>query len=135
MSRVGSWLVTIWRPRCIVVGPKSVKTHLLSRFDCESQPNGFSHRDQSGQARVAVDRQSAVKTLTLDASSLGNFGDALGLGEMAQGNQQNAGLVLIFECRFEVLRGKIRVLPESPNYRLVVGDAGSTFHEVPLLIS
>jgi hypothetical protein len=40
-----------------------------------------------------VHRQGSVKTLSLDACSLGNFGDALGLGEVAQSNEQNAGLV------------------------------------------
>jgi hypothetical protein len=39
-------------------------------------------------------------------AGLGDFGDALGLSEVAQGTEQNAGLVFIFQCRFEVLAGK-----------------------------
>ena len=35
---------------------------------------------------VAVHRQCSVKTLAFDAGSLGNFSDALSLGEVAQGN-------------------------------------------------
>jgi len=80
-----------------------------------------------------VHRQSPVKAFTLDAGSLGDFGDALGLSDVAQGNEQNAGLVFIFQCRFEVLGGKIRVLPEPSNDGLVVLDAGFAFHEVPVL--
>ena len=79
-------------------------------------------------------RQCPVKALALDAGSLSNFGDALGLSELAQGNEQNAGLVFIFQCSFEVLSGKIRVLSEPPNYGLVVRNAGFAFHEVPVLI-
>lgn len=67
-------------------------------------------------------------------SGLGDFGDAMGLSDVAQGNEQNAGLVFIFQCRFEVLGGKIRVLPEPSNDGLVVRDAGFAFHEVPVLI-
>jgi hypothetical protein len=80
-----------------------------------------------------VNRQCPVQTLALDASSLGDFGDALGLGEVAQGNEQNAGLVFILQCSFEVLGGKIWVLPEPPNDGLVMRDAGFAFHEVPVL--
>jgi hypothetical protein len=68
-------------------------------------------------------------------AGLGDFGDALGLSEVAQGTEQNAGLVFIFECRFEVFGGKIRVLPESSNDGFVVRDAGFAFHEVPVLAS
>src|SRR6266481_6131485 len=78
-------------------------------------------------------RQCPVKALALDAGSLSNFGDALGLSEVAQSNEQNAGLVFIFQCRFEVLGGKIRVLPEPSNGGLVVRDAGFAFHEVRVL--
>jgi hypothetical protein len=42
------------------------------------------------------------------------------LGEVAQGNEQNSGLVFIFQCSFEVLGGKIRVFPEPSNDGLVV---------------
>jgi hypothetical protein len=105
----------------------------MSGFDCESEPNCFGDGNQRRQARVAICRQSPVKTLALDAGGLGNFGYTLGAGEVAQGDEQNAGFVLIFQCRFEVFGGKIRVLPEPPNYGLVVGDGGSTFHEVSLL--
>jgi hypothetical protein len=34
---------------------------------------------------------------------------------LARGNEQNAGFVFIFQCRFEELGGKIRVLPEPSN--------------------
>jgi hypothetical protein len=46
-----------------------------------------------------MDGERPVKTLSLDAGGLSNLGDALGLGEVAQGNEQNAGFVLIFQCR------------------------------------
>jgi len=36
------------------------------------------------KAGVAMHRQCPVKALALDAGSLSNFGDALGLGEVAQ---------------------------------------------------
>jgi hypothetical protein len=62
-----------------------------------------------------VHRQRPVKVFTLDAGRLGDFGDAMGLSDVAQGNEQNAGLVFIFQCPFEVLGGKIRVLPEPSN--------------------
>src|SRR5580704_15310809 len=52
------------------------------------------------------DRQCPVRTRALDAGSLGDFSDALSLGEVAQGNEQNAGLDFIFQCSFEVLGGK-----------------------------
>jgi len=38
-------------------------------------------------------------------AALADFGDALDLSEVAQGNEQNAGLVFIFQCRFEILGG------------------------------
>ena len=38
------------------------------------------YREHPLDQRGAMDGQSAVKTLTLDACSLGNFGDALSLG-------------------------------------------------------
>jgi len=53
--------------------------------------------------------------------------DASSLGEVAQDNEQKPGLVFIFQCSFEVLGGKIRVLPEPPNDGLVVRDAGLRF--------
>ena len=80
-----------------------------------------------------MSRQCPVETLPLDAGGLSNFGYALGLGEVAQGDEQNAGFVLIFQRRFEVLGGKIRVLSEPAEYGLVVGDAGFTFREASLL--
>jgi hypothetical protein len=52
-------------------------------------------------------RQCAVKTFALDAGGLGDFGDALGLREMAQRNEQNTGLVFIFQRGLEVLGSKI----------------------------
>jgi hypothetical protein len=55
------------------------------------------------------------------------------LGKVAQCKEQNAGLVFIFPCSFEVLGGKIRVLPEPPNDGLVVRNAGFAFDDVPLL--
>jgi hypothetical protein len=64
---------------------------------------------------IAVDRQCPVKTLALDADSLGDFSDALSLSEVAQGNEQNPGLVFIFQRSFEILGCKIRVLPEPSN--------------------
>ena len=82
-----------------------------------------------------MDRQGAVKAFSLDAGSLGNFGDALGLGEVTQCNEQGAGLVFIFQCRFEVLGGEIRLLPEPSNDGLIVRDANFAFHEVPVLNS
>jgi hypothetical protein len=79
-------------------------------------------------------RQCSVKTLALDAGSLSDFGDALGLGEVAQGNEQNAGLVFVLQSRFEVFGGKIRVLPEPSDDGLFVRNAGFAFHAVPVLI-
>ena len=48
-----------------------------------------------------MNRQGSVETLALYAGRLGHFGDALSLGEVAQGDQQNSGIVLIFQCSFE----------------------------------
>jgi hypothetical protein len=110
-----------------------VARQLMSRFHRESEPNCFGDGNQRGQTRVAIRRQRAVQTLALDASGLGDLGYTLRLGEVAQGNQQNAGLVFIFQCCFQVLGGEIGVLPEASNYGLIVGDAGFTFHEVSLL--
>ncbi len=56
-----------------------------------------------------MDRQCPVKALALDAGSLRNFGDALGLGEVTQGNEQNSKFVFIFQCGFQILGGKIWV--------------------------
>jgi len=80
-----------------------------------------------------VSGQGTVKTLSFDAGGFGDFGDALSLREVAQGHEQDARLVFIFQRSFEVLGSKIRVLAEPSNNDLVVGNAGFAFHEVPLL--
>jgi hypothetical protein len=80
-----------------------------------------------------VYRKCSAETLALDASGLGHFGDALSLGEVPQGNSQNAGLVVISQCSFELLGRKIRVFPEPSNDGLVVRNAGLMLHEVSVL--
>ena|SRR6266566_2537665 len=104
--------------------------HLSSGFDGESQANGFGDRDQCGQARISANRQGPVKTPTLDARSLGDFGDAPCLREMPQ-SKQNPRFILIFQRSFEILCGKVWVFSEPPNEGLVMGDAAFTFHEAP----
>jgi hypothetical protein len=37
------------------------------------------------------------------------------LREVAHGNQQNAGLVFVFQCGFDVFCGELRVLAEPAN--------------------
>ncbi len=64
-------------PRC---SPEIAHVNLLSGLDSESQSDCFGDGDQRRSTRVAVHGQSAVRTLTLDACSLGNLGDALSLG-------------------------------------------------------
>ena len=71
-----------------------------------------------------MNRQCSLETLAFDASDLGHFGDGLSLGDVAQGDEQNAGLLLIFQYSFEILGSKFRVLPEPSNDGLVVRDAG-----------
>lgn len=50
--------------------------------------------------------QSSMKAVAFDASGLGDFGDAVGLSKVAQGNEQNTGLVFIFQRGLQVLGGK-----------------------------
>ena len=82
------------------------RRELWNGFDGESEADGLGDGNQGGEARVAADGQCTVKARAFDAGRLGNFGDALSLGEVAQGNQQNAGFVLIFKCRFKGFGGK-----------------------------
>jgi len=89
--------------------------------------------DQGGESRVPVHRQRAVETLTLDPCCFGNLGDALRLREVAESKQQDARLVLIFECRLQVFGGKFRVPAEPTDDGLVVPNAGFPFHAVPCL--
>jgi hypothetical protein len=56
----------------------------LSGFDGEAEADGFGYSDQRGEAGVAVDGEYAVEAFAFDAGGFGDFGDALGLGEMAQ---------------------------------------------------
>lgn len=76
-----------------------------------------------------MNRQRAVKTLALNARSLGNFGDALSLRKVPQGNQQNARFVFIFQGSSQVLGRKIRILAEASNDGLVMGNSGCALHE------
>jgi hypothetical protein len=64
--------------------------------------------------------QSAVKALARDVGSLGDFSDALSLGDLTQRDEQHAGLLLIFQGRFEVFRGKIRILAELSDDCLIM---------------
>src|SRR3981189_1404294 len=91
------------------------EANMSSCFDGESQTDGFSDRNQRGQPRVAANRQGSIEALTLDASSFGDSGDAPGLRDMPQRNQQNLGFILIFQRRFEILGGKLRVFPQPPD--------------------
>src|SRR5437763_16133793 len=78
-------------------------------------------------------RQRAVKTLPLDAGSFGDVGDTPRLGEVAQGHEQNAGLIPIFQRGFEILGSKFRGLAEAPNEGVVMRSTGFAFHEVSVL--
>jgi hypothetical protein len=81
-----------------------------------------------------VDRQCPIETLAFNAGSLRNFGDALSLGKVPQGNEENTGLIFILPCSLEVLGGKIWVPPKPSNDGLVVRNAGFAFQEIPVLI-
>ncbi len=48
-----------------------------------------------------MDGQRAVKTFALDSGGFGYFGDALGLGQVTQGDQEDAGLVFVFQGGYE----------------------------------
>jgi hypothetical protein len=59
---------------------------LLSSFHGQSKADCLGDGDQRGQARVTVHGQGTLKTLAFDAGSFGDFGNALSLGKVAQGN-------------------------------------------------
>jgi len=69
--------------------------------------------DQRKETRIATHRKRAVKALTLDTGSLGNVGDTLRLGKVAQSNEKNTGLVRIFQRSFQILVSKFGVLAEA----------------------
>ena len=75
--------------------------------------------------------QRPIKTFALDPGGLRDFGNTLGLGEVAQGNQQDAWFVFIFQRGFEVLGGKFRVLPKPEDDGPVMRDACSALHGPP----
>ena len=59
---------------------------LLGGFGGESESDGLGDGNQREQTRIAMRRQRALKTLTLDAGGLCDAGHPLRLGEVAQGN-------------------------------------------------
>src|SRR6266852_5589572 len=126
-----SSFIIFWN--CARSGDCAPHRQLSSGLDSESQTDGFGDRDEIGQPRIAASRQRPIEALTLDASSLGDFGDSPRARKMPQSNQKNPGFILIFQCGFEILGGKGRVFPEPPNDGLVMGRTGFALHEVRVL--
>jgi|GEM_PF-4245191 len=107
------------------VNVQSLRTYgsygTLSGFDGEFQADGPGDRDQRGQTRVSSRRQRSIETLPLNASRLCDFGNALCFGEMPQSDKQNARLVLILQCSFQVLGSELRIGPyEGTRSRFLV---------------
>ena len=88
-----------------------MRRRLLPGFNCKFQTQRLGYGNQGGQARIAAGRQCTVEALALDARSLGHFcNTAPGFSHPAQGYQEHAGFVLVFQRCSQVLGGKVRAL-------------------------
>ena len=56
-----------------------------------------------------MDGQGAVEVFALDSGGLGYFGDALGLGQVAQNDQEDAGLDLVSQGAGTNRRGRFKI--------------------------
>lgn len=99
-------------------------------FDGEAEADGASDGDQRREARIAARRQGAIQAFAFDASGLGDFGDTLRLGDVAQGDEKDAGLIFILKRGLQIRGGEFRVVAEAANDGLVMRCAGFTFHGI-----
>jgi hypothetical protein len=102
-------------------------------FDGEPQTDCLRDRDERGEPRVAAPGQRAVKAFPLDARCFRDLGNSLCLHEMAQRDEQNTGLIAIFQSGLQVLGGKIRIISKPSNHSFIMRNAGFAFHLLSLL--